>query len=105
VNQKLNNNTKKYLTYSLYILYTQKLYISIYKDNIMNMSVDLSQVAGKNIEDLTTEELSTIAWQAGHEAYLKAKKQGFRVTALQNGHLVWVYPDGHTEPVSTRKTI
>jgi len=54
----------------------------------MNMSIDLTKVAGKNIEDLTTEELCTIAWQAGNEAYLKAKKQGFRVTDLQNGHLI-----------------
>jgi hypothetical protein len=71
----------------------------------MNMRVDLTKVAGKNIEDLTNDELCTIAWQAGNEAYLKAKKQGFRVTELQNGHLVWVYPDGHTEPVNKPKTI
>ncbi|MEK8019472.1 MAG: hypothetical protein VSS75_021575 [Candidatus Parabeggiatoa sp.] len=65
----------------------------------MNRAVDLSNVAGKNIEDLTTEQLCAIAWEAGHNAYLKAKKHGFRVTEFQNGQIVWVYPDGHTEPL------
>ena len=65
----------------------------------MNLPVDLSKVAGKNIEDLTREELCAIASQAGHEAYLNAKKHGFRVTELRDGQIVWVYPDGHTEPL------
>jgi len=67
---------------------------------MMNQSVDLSQVAGKNIEDLTREELCAIASQAGRKAYENAKKHGFRVTEMRDGQIVWVYPDGHIEPIS-----
>jgi hypothetical protein len=53
----------------------------------------------KSIEDLTVTELKTIASEAGRKAYDNAKRQGFRVTELREGQIVWVYPDGHTEPV------
>jgi hypothetical protein len=56
-------------------------------------------VAGKNIEELTTFELKAIAAEAGREAFENAKKRGARVTGLQEGQLVWIYPDGHTEPI------
>jgi hypothetical protein len=39
-------------------------------------------VAGKNIEDLTTEELKAIAAEAGRKAYENAKKRGSPVTEL-----------------------
>jgi len=67
---------------------------------MMNQSVDLSQVAGKNIEDLTRDELCTIASKAGRKAYQNAKKHGFCVTEMRDGQIVWVYPDGHIEPIS-----
>jgi len=63
------------------------------------METILTHVAGKNIEDLTTEELKAIAAEAGRKAVEKAKKQGFRVTELREDQVVWVYPDGRTEPV------
>ena len=53
----------------------------------------------KSIEDLTVTELKAIASEAGRKAYQNAKQQGFRVTELRDGHIVWVYSDGHTEPV------
>jgi len=54
----------------------------------------------KPIEDLTVTELKSIASEAGRKAYQNAKQQGFRVTELREGKIVWVYPDGHTEPVT-----
>ncbi len=63
------------------------------------MDTVLSNVAGKNIEDLSLEELKAIAAEAGYKAYDNAKKQGFPVTELQNGKLIWIYPDGRIEPV------
>ncbi len=65
----------------------------------MNKRIELSQVAGKNIEDLSTEQLKNIASEAGRDAYENAKRHGFRVTELRAGQIVWVYPDGHTEPL------
>ncbi|RKZ53089.1 MAG: hypothetical protein DRR00_06095 [Candidatus Parabeggiatoa sp. nov. 3] len=70
-----------------------------FENNTMIKEVDLSQVAGKNIEDLTTDELKAIASLAGQKAYNNAKQHGFRVTELREGQIVWVYPDGHTEPL------
>jgi superfamily II RNA helicase len=70
----------------------------------MNRPVDLSKVAGKNIEDLTIDELKAIASKAGRKAYENAIKRGSRVTKLRDdGQLVWVYPDGHTEPLKKTK--
>jgi len=63
------------------------------------METILAHVAGKNIEDLTTDELKAIAAEAGRKAVENAKKKGFRVTELREGQVVWVYPDGQTEPV------
>jgi hypothetical protein len=60
----------------------------------------IKTIAGKNIEDLTSEELETIAQEAGREAIENAKKRGSRITELREGQLVWVYPDGRTEPVN-----
>lgn len=54
----------------------------------------------KSIEDLSVTELKAIASEAGRKAYQNAKQQGFRVTELREGQIVWVYPDGHTEPVT-----
>ena len=68
----------------------------------MDITLD---VAGKNIEDLTIEELKAIASEAGRKAYNNAKKHGFRVTELRNGQIVWVYPDGHTEPLLRTKNL
>jgi hypothetical protein len=65
----------------------------------MNMPVDLSSIAGKNIEDLTTEQLCAIAWEAGQEAYENAKKRGSPVTEFRQGQIVWLYPDGRVEPL------
>ncbi len=65
----------------------------------MNKQADLSKVAGKNIEDLTTDELKTIASRAGRKAYNNAKQHGFRVTELRDDQIVWVYPNGHIEPL------
>lgn len=65
----------------------------------MSEVVDLSQVAGKNIEDLTVKELKAIASKAGGKAYQNAKKRGSPVTEIQHNQIVWVYPDGHTEPL------
>ncbi|WP_069471307.1 hypothetical protein [Candidatus Marithrix sp. Canyon 246] len=65
----------------------------------MNNQVDLTKVAGKNIEDLTIDELKTIASRAGRKAYHNAKQHGFRVTELRDGQIVWVYPNGHIEPL------
>jgi len=59
----------------------------------------MDTVAGKNIEDLTSEELETIAQEAGCEAIENAKKRGSCITELREGQLVWVYPDGRTELV------
>jgi hypothetical protein len=56
-------------------------------------------VAGKNIEDLTIEELKAIAAEAGRKAYENAKKRGSPVTELREGRLMWIYPDGRTKPV------
>jgi len=70
-----------------------------FKDNMMKIQGDLNHLTGKNIEDLTTEQLCSIAWEAGNEAYLQAKQHGFRVTEFRDGQIVWVYPDGHTEPL------
>ncbi|MEK8015221.1 MAG: hypothetical protein VSS75_000030 [Candidatus Parabeggiatoa sp.] len=70
-----------------------------FENKTMSKEVDLSQVAGKNIEDLTTDELKAIASLAGQKAYNNAKQHGFRVTELRDGQIVWVYPDGHTEPL------
>ena len=56
----------------------------------MSKPVDLSQVAGKNIEDLTTDELKAIASRAGRKAYKNAKLHGFRVTEIRDGQIVWV---------------
>lgn len=66
----------------------------------MSQLVDLSHVAGKNIEDLTRDELCAIASQAGRKAYQNAKDHGFCVTEMRDGQIVWVYPDGHIEPIS-----
>jgi len=54
----------------------------------------------KNIEDLMSEELEAIAQEAGREAIENAKKRGSRITELREGQLVWVYPDGRTEPLN-----
>ncbi|RKZ50229.1 MAG: hypothetical protein DRR16_06800 [Candidatus Parabeggiatoa sp. nov. 3] len=59
----------------------------------------MNTVAGKNIEDLMSEELEAIAQEAGREAIEKAKKRGARITELREGQLVWVYPDGRSEPL------
>jgi len=59
----------------------------------------IETIAGKNIEDLTSEELETIAQEAGREAIENAKERGSRITELREGQLVWVYPDGRIEPV------
>jgi len=59
----------------------------------------MDTLAGKNIEDLTSKELEAIAQEAGREAIENAKKRGARVTELRESQLVWVYPDGRTEPV------
>ncbi len=53
-----------------------------------------------SIEELSITELKEIASEAGREAYENAKRQGFPVTELREGQIVWVYPDGHTEPVT-----
>ena len=66
----------------------------------MNKSIDLNQVAGKNIEDLTTEQLCAIASEAGHDAYENALKRGSPVTELRDGKIVWVYPNGRVESLS-----
>jgi len=55
----------------------------------------------KSIEELTVTELKAIASEAGRKAYQNAKQQGFRVTELRDGQIVWVYSDGHTEPVTS----
>ncbi len=59
-----------------------------------------SQIAGKNLEELTTQELEIVAQEAGREAIENAKKRGSRITELREGKLVWVDPDGRTEPVN-----
>jgi hypothetical protein len=61
---------------------------------------ECSTITSKSIEDLDVTELKAIALEAGHEAYQNAKQQGFRVTEFREGQIVWVYPDGHTEPVA-----
>ncbi|EDN68408.1 hypothetical protein BGP_4139 [Beggiatoa sp. PS] len=63
------------------------------------MDTLLTHIAGKNIEDLTTEELEAIAIEAGRKAIENAKKRGSRVIEWQDNQLVWVYPDGKREPV------
>ena len=63
------------------------------------MDNQLTHVAGKNIEDLTTKELESIAAEAGRKAILNAKKRGSRFIEWQDNQLVWIYPDGHKEPV------
>jgi len=65
-----------------------------------NMEIPSSQIAGKNLEELTTQELEEVAKEAGREAIENAKKRGSRITELREGQLVWVYPDGRTEPVN-----
>ena len=60
---------------------------------------DCFPTTSKPIEDLAVTELEAIASEAGRKAYQNAKRQGFRVTELREGQIVWVYPDGHTEPV------
>jgi hypothetical protein len=67
----------------------------------MNKQADLSKVAGKNIEDLSIDELQTIASRAGQKAYNNAKQHGFRVTELRDGKIVWVYPNGHIEAIKS----
>lgn len=59
-----------------------------------------SQIAGKNLEELTTQELESVAQEAGREAIENAKKRGSRITELRENQLVWVDPDGRTEPVN-----
>jgi hypothetical protein len=66
-----------------------------------NMNTQSSQIAGKNLEDLTIQELEAVAKEAGREAIENAKKRGSRITELINGQLIWVYPDGRTEPVKS----
>ena len=67
----------------------------------MTMDNRLSNVAGKNIEDLTSKELEAIAVEAGCKARENAKKLGARVNELRDGQVVWVYPDGHTKPLTS----
>lgn len=69
-------------------------------DLILSIQKMIETIAGKNIEDLTSEELETIAQEAGREAIENAKKRGSRITELREGQLVWVYPDGRIEPVN-----
>jgi hypothetical protein len=64
------------------------------------METPSSQIAGKHLEELTIQELEAVAKEAGYEAIENAKKRGSRITELREGQLVWVYPDGHTEPVN-----
>jgi ribosomal 50S subunit-associated protein YjgA (DUF615 family) len=63
------------------------------------MNTQSSQIAGKNLEDLTIQELEAIAKEAGREAIENAKKRGSHITELREGQFVWGYPDGRTEPV------
>jgi hypothetical protein len=76
-----------------------------FENKTMGKQLDLSKVAGKNIEDLTTDELKAIASRAGRKAYNNAKQHGFRVTELRDGQIVWVYPDGHTETLKKTEPI